>query len=142
MNKVIITGNTLTLEELAGVCRNYDYVELSSSAKDKILKSRKIVDDFVENEDVVYGITTGFGKFSDVIISKQESKLLQKNLIITHAVGAGKPLAAEIVRGIILLRINNLAKGYSGAKLETIQTMIEMLNKRLHPVVQIGRAHV
>ncbi len=135
MNKVIITGNTLTLEELAGVCRNYDYVELSSSAKDKILKSRKIVDDFVENEDVVYGITTGFGKFSDVIISKQESKLLQKNLIITHAVGAGKPLAAEIVRGIILLRINNLAKGYSGAKLETIQTMIEMLNKRLHPVV-------
>lgn len=135
MNKVIITGNTLTLEELVGVCRNFDEVELSLSAKDKILKSRKIVDDFVDNEDVVYGITTGFGKFSDVSISKEESKLLQKNLIITHAVGAGKPFATEIVRGVILLRINNLAKGYSGAKLETIQTMIDMLNKRVHPIV-------
>ena len=135
MEKVIITGNTLTLEEVASVCRNFKKVELSDLAVEKILESRKIVDDFVENEDVVYGITTGFGKFSDVTISKEESKLLQKNLIITHAVGAGKPFETEIVRGIILLRINNLAKGYSGAKLETIQTMIEMLNKRVHPVV-------
>ncbi|MDD4439962.1 MAG: histidine ammonia-lyase, partial [Tissierellia bacterium] len=63
------------------------------------------------------------------------SKTLQKNLIITHAVGAGKPFDMEIVRGIILLRINNLAKGYSGVRLETIQTMIEMLNKRVHPIV-------
>lgn len=135
MNKVIITGNTLTLEEVVGVCRRYDQVELSELAKEKVLKSRKIVDDFVDNEDVVYGITTGFGKFSDVIISKEESKLLQKNLIITHAVGAGKPFETEIVRGIILLRINNLAKGYSGAKLETIETMINMLNKKVHPIV-------
>lgn len=135
MEKVVITGNTLTLEEIAAVCRNFCNVELSQSAADKILKSRKIVDDFVENGDVVYGITTGFGKFSDVSISKDESKLLQKNLIVTHAVGAGKPFDTEIVRGIILLRINNLAKGYSGARLETIQTMIEMLNKKVHPVV-------
>lgn len=135
MSKVIITGNTLTLEEVAGVCRRYDIVEISESAKDKILKSRKIVDDFVNNGDVVYGITTGFGKFSDTTISKDESKLLQRNLIVTHAVGAGKPFDTEIVRGIILLRINNLAKGYSGAKLETIQTMVDMLNKRVHPIV-------
>jgi histidine ammonia-lyase len=135
MEKVIITGNTLTLEEIVQVCRNYCSVELSQSAVDRILASRKIVDDFVENGDVVYGITTGFGKFSDVSISKDESRLLQKNLIITHAVGAGKPFDTEIVRGIILLRINNLAKGYSGAKLETILTMIEMLNKKVHPVV-------
>lgn len=135
LNKVIITGNTLTLEDLVKVCRKFAHVELSDSAKEKILISRKIVDDLVENEDVVYGITTGFGKFSDISISKDESRLLQKNLIITHAVGAGKPFATEIVRGIILLRINNLAKGYSGAKLETIQTMIEMLNKRVHPII-------
>nr|WP_300089850.1 histidine ammonia-lyase [Sedimentibacter sp.] len=135
MEKVIITGNTLTLEEIAEVCRNYCSVELSKSAVDRILASRKIVDDFVDNGDVVYGITTGFGKFSDVSISKDESRLLQKNLIITHAVGAGKPFDTEIVRGIILLRINNLAKGYSGARLETILTMIEMLNKKVHPVV-------
>lgn len=135
MEKVVITGNTLTLEEIAAVCRNFCKVELSQSAADKIRMSRKIVDDFVENGDVVYGITTGFGKFSDVSISKDESKLLQKNLIVTHAVGAGKPFDTEIVRGIILLRINNLAKGYSGARLETIQTMIEMLNRKVHPIV-------
>lgn len=135
MSKVIITGNSLNLEEIVSVCRNYCEVELSQSAVDKIIASRKIVDEFVENEDVVYGITTGFGKFSDVSISKEESKLLQKNLIITHAVGAGKPFDTEVVRGIILLRINNLAKGYSGARLETIQTMIDMLNKRVHPIV-------
>lgn len=135
MGKVIITGNSLTLEEIVSVCRNYYEVELSQSAVDKIIESRKIVDGFVENEDVIYGITTGFGKFSDVSISKEESRLLQKNLIITHAVGAGKPFETEVVRGIILLRINNLAKGYSGAKLETIQTMIDMLNKRVHPIV-------
>ncbi len=135
MDKVIITGNSLTLEDVIAVCRNYKQVELSDFAAEKILQSRKVVDDFVENEDVVYGITTGFGKFSDVSISKEESKTLQKNLIITHAVGAGKPLNKEVVRGIILLRINNLAKGYSGAKLETIHTMIEMLNKRVHPIV-------
>jgi histidine ammonia-lyase len=135
MNKVIITGNTLTLEDVVSVCRNYYEVELSESAVDKIKESRRIVDDFVENEDVIYGITTGFGKFSDVSISKEESKLLQKNLIVTHAVGAGKPFDTEIVRAIILLRINNLAKGYSGARLETILTMIEMLNKKVHPIV-------
>ncbi|MDF2949984.1 MAG: hutH [Sedimentibacter sp.] len=135
MKKVIITGNTLTLEEIVSVCRNYNEVEISKTAVEKIIESRKIVDEFVDNEDVVYGITTGFGKFSDVSISKEESKLLQKNLIITHAVGAGKPFDTEIVRGIILLRINNLAKGYSGAKLETILTMIEMLNRKVHPVV-------
>lgn len=135
MNKVIITGNSLTLDEVVLVCRNYYEVELSQSAVEKIKASRKIVDDFVENEEVIYGITTGFGKFSDVSISKEESKLLQKNLIITHAVGAGKPFETEIVRGIILLRINNLAKGYSGARFETIQTMINMLNKRVHPIV-------
>lgn len=135
MSRIIITGNTLTLEEVVKVCREYALVELAEEAKLKVLESRKVVDDFVDNEKVVYGVTTGFGKFSDVTITKEESKLLQRNLIITHAVGAGKPFEIEIVRGIILLRINNLAKGYSGAKLETIQTMIAMLNKRVHPVI-------
>ncbi|HAS91379.1 MAG TPA: histidine ammonia-lyase, partial [Clostridiales bacterium] len=135
MDKVIITGNDLTLDEVVAVCRNYKKVELSDFAVERVLKSRKVVDDFVENEDVVYGITTGFGKFSDVTISKEESKTLQKNLIISHSVGAGKPFDSEVVRGIILLRINNLAKGYSGARLETIQTMIEMLNRKVHPII-------
>jgi len=135
LNKIIIDGKNLTLQDVVQVCRFYKEVELSEEAKENILNSRKVVDEFVENEKVVYGITTGFGKFSDVTISKEDSKLLQKNLIVSHAVGAGDPFPTEIVRGIMLLRINSLAKGYSGIRLETIQTLIDMLNKRVHPVI-------
>lgn len=135
MSKVIITGNSLTLEDLVAVCREFKEVELSEEAKKNIIKSRQTVDEFVENEEVVYGITTGFGKFSDVTISKEETKLLQENLIVSHAVGAGEPFDTEIVRGIMLLRINSLAKGYSGVRIETIQTLIDMLNKRVHPII-------
>lgn len=135
MSKVIITGNSLTLEDLVAVCREFKEVELSEEAKKNIIKSRQTVDEFVENEEVVYGITTGFGKFSDVTISKEETKLLQENLIVSHAVGAGEPFDTEIVRGIMLLRINSLAKGYSGVRIETIQTLVDMLNKRVHPII-------
>lgn len=135
MEKIIITGSGLTLEKMVAVCREGAKVELSEDAKVKILASRKIVDDFVNNDDVIYGITTGFGKFSNVSISKDEAKLLQKNLIITHAVGAGNPFPIDVSRGILLLRINNLSKGYSGAELNTIETMINMLNKGVTPVI-------
>lgn len=135
MSKVIITGQDLTVEQIVAVCREYVEVELSEESKKSILESRKIVDDLIAEEQVVYGITTGFGKFSDVVISQDQCKELQKNLIITHAVGAGDPFATDIARGIMLLRINNLAKGYSGIRLETLETMIEMLNKRVTPII-------
>ena len=135
MNKVILTGNTLTLDELVAVCRHNSVVELSKEATLRVINSRKIIDDFVEKEAVVYGVTTGFGKFSEVAISKQDCVLLQKNLIMTHAVGAGNGFDREIVRGIMLLRLNNLAKGFSGARLETVETLLNMLNKQVHPVV-------
>lgn len=135
MSTVVIKGHGLTLEDMAQVCRHHAKVEIAPEAVQRVLASRKIVDDFVDNEAVVYGITTGFGKFSNVSISKSDSKLLQKNLIITHAVGAGDPFSEEIARGILLLRINNLSKGYSGVQLATIQTMIDMLNKGVTPVI-------
>ena len=135
MNQVIITGSTLTLEELVAVCRHGAQVVLDKEAVERIAASRKIIDDFVDREAVVYGVTTGFGKFSDVAISKADCVQLQKNLIMTHAVGAGEPFSAEVVRGIILLRLNNLAKGYSGARPQTVDTLVAMLNKGLHPVV-------
>lgn len=135
MKKVIITGADLTLEDIVKVCRESAWVELSEIAKQNILLSRSVVDEIVDNDKVVYGITTGFGKFSNVSITKEECKTLQKNLIITHAVGAGEPFNKEITRGIILLRVNNVSKGYSGTRLETVQTMIDMLNKQLHPII-------
>ncbi|MEG0812970.1 MAG: histidine ammonia-lyase [Clostridium sp.] len=135
MNKVVITGKDLTIEQIVAVCRENVPLELSEASKKDILASRKIVDDLIAEEQVVYGITTGFGKFSDVVITKDQCKELQKNLIITHAVGAGDPFSKDVARGIMLLRINNLSKGFSGICLETLQTMIDMLNKGVTPVI-------
>jgi histidine ammonia-lyase len=135
MKSVIITGNDLTLEEVIRVSRNGAIVELDQEAISKVLASRKVVDTLVSEGKVVYGITTGFGKFCDTIISANESKKLQRNLIISHAVGAGEPFEKDISRAIMLLRINNLAKGYSGIRLETIETMIQMLNRGVTPII-------
>lgn len=135
MNKVVIDGNSLTLEELVKVSRENAKVQLAETARQKVIKSRKVVDDFVSQEKTVYGITTGFGKFSDVIISGEETKKLQKNLIMTHAVGVGNPLEEEIVRAVMLLRANALSKGFSGIRLSTLETLINMLNEGVHPVI-------
>lgn len=135
MSKVVITGQDLTVDQIVDVCRNHAEVVLSEESTKAVLASRKVVDDLVSEKAVVYGITTGFGKFSDVVISTDECKKLQKNLIITHAVGAGDPFTEDIARGIMLLRINNLSKGFSGIRLETLQTMIDMLNKGVTPFI-------
>ncbi len=135
MKKIVITGQDLTLEQVVEVCREFAEVELGKEQIDAIIASRNVVDKLVEEEKIVYGITTGFGKFCDQVISKSESKTLQRNLIISHAVGAGNNFDIDVVRGIMLLRINNLAKGFSGARLETIETLIKMLNKGVTPLI-------
>jgi histidine ammonia-lyase len=132
---VNIDGNNLTLEDVIKVAR-YNYkVELTIEAKVRVLASRKVVEDIVANNKVVYGITTGFGKFSDITITQEDCKTLQRNLIISHACGFGELFSKEIVRTIMLLRANALSKGYSGIKLETLQTLIEILNKGVHPCI-------
>jgi len=135
MNKVVIDGNSLNIEDFINVVRKGYAVEMSKEAIEKVQKSRDVVDKYVDEERVVYGITTGFGKFSDVVISKDETKDLQRNLIISHSCGVGEPLDEEVVRGIMLLRANALSKGFSGIRLSTLNTLIEMLNKGVHPVI-------
>ncbi|SHK22214.1 histidine ammonia-lyase [Paramaledivibacter caminithermalis] len=135
MNKIFIDGENLTIENIVEVARNNVEVALTDEAIEKVKKSRAVVDEFVENEKVVYGITTGFGKFSDVVITKDEAKELQRNLIISHSCGVGKHFQEEIVRAIMLLRANALAKGFSGIRLNTLETLIEMLNKKVHPAI-------
>ncbi len=135
MKKVIIDGNSLTLEEFIEVCRNYADLEISENAVKKINNSREVVKRFVDEGKIIYGITTGFGKFSEILILGDEAKKMQKNLIVSHAVGCGDPFDTEIVRGIILLRINNLCKGYSGIRYSTIKTMVDMLKEGVHPII-------
>ena len=135
MKEIRIDGNSLVIEEVVRVSRKNISVALTEESAEKIHRARKIVDDFVDEEKVIYGITTGFGKFSDVMISKEEAKQLQKNLIMSHACGVGEPFSEEIVRAVMLLRANALAKGFSGVRLETIQTLLDMLNKGVHPII-------
>ncbi len=135
MSKIIIDGRDLTIEDVVNVSRNYYKVEISEEVLKKVKLSRRLVDRFVDEQKVVYGVTTGFGKFSDVVISKEETHNLQRNLIISHSCGVGRPFDEDIVRAIMLLRINNLSKGYSGVRIETLETLVNMLNNNVHPII-------
>ena len=135
MTVVQINGNELSLEQIVKVARQGYKVELTKEAEERVIKSRNIVDEIVDNNGVIYGITTGFGKFSDVTISGEDCKKLQKNLIISHACGTGKSFSSEIVKTIMLLRANALAKGYSGIRLSTLKMLIEMINKGVNPAI-------
>ena len=135
MDKIVLNGSDLTLDQLVAVTRGGATVELSDDAKERIKASRRIVDKFVEEERVVYGVTTGFGKFAEVIIPEDETKELQKNLIMSHSCGVGNPLPEDVARGIMVLRANNLAKGFSGIRLETTETILKMLNAGITPII-------
>lgn len=133
--KLVIGERKLTLEDLVNVTRKGYQVEISESAYEKIAKARKLVDTYVEEKRVSYGITTGFGKFCDTVVSKEETGELQRNLIMSHACGVGNPLPIDVVRGIMLLRVVNLTKGYSGARKVTVDTLVEMINKGVTPFI-------
>lgn len=135
MSRVVIDGSSLTIEQVALVARQGYEVALSPTAKEAISRSRAIVDRFVDEKRKVYGITTGFGKFSDVAISKEETEDLQRNLIISHACGVGPHFSKDIARAIVLLRANALSKGFSGVRPSTVETLLEMLNKDVVPCI-------
>ena len=133
--KLVVGDRKLRLEDLINVTRNGYQVEISEAAYEKIARARKLVDTYVEEKRVSYGITTGFGKFCDTVISKEETGKLQRNLIMSHSCGVGNPLPIDVVRGIMLLRVVNLTKGYSGARKVTVDTLVEMLNKGVTPFI-------
>lgn len=133
--KVILGDSRLTIEDVVNVSRNMFKVELSENALKKIQKARDLVEKYVKEERVSYGITTGFGKFSDVVISNDETELLQKNLIMSHACGVGNPLPIETVRAMMLLRVNNFTRGHSGVRIKTAQKLVDMINAGVTPFV-------
>jgi len=135
-----IDGNSLTLNEVAGIAyqperRTEAPVVLSSASEHAVRQSRNIVERWIERGETIYGVTTGFGEFANVRISQEDLAHLQENLIMSHSVGTGAWLPREVVRVMMLLRINALAKGYSGIRLETLQTLLAMLNADLTPAI-------
>jgi len=136
METIYIDGENLTIEEVVKVSRAMYAVALTEETKRKITQSRKRVEDFLEKGNAIYGINTGFGKFSDVSIPPDKIEELQYNLIVADAVGVGEPFKQDVVRAVMLLRINALAKGFSGIRLEVVDTLVAMLNRHLHPVIR------
>lgn len=137
MERIIyIDGNSLTIEDVVQVARHGAKVAISEEAKVKMQKSRDFIDKCIEEGQVIYGVNTGYGKFSDVAISADQLEELQRNLIYADAVGIGRHFDTEIVRVMMLLRANAVAKGFSGVFIETAQTLVDMLNKNVHPLVR------
>ncbi len=135
MSEIQIDGETLTIRDIIEVARANAKVVIAESAGQKVRRSRQVLENLIKEGNVIYGVNTGFGELSNVKISPVEIEELQTNLIRSHSVGVGKPLSKETVRAVMLLRINTLAKGYSGIRLQTLETLVEMLNKGVVPVI-------
>ena len=132
---VTIDGSSLTLEEVVQVARGCVKVELDGEARKKMIQSRELIESILAEKKVVYGVNTGFGKLSNVSVSEDEIDLLQYNLVVSCVSGVGEPLPEEVVRTMLLLRANSLASGFSGVRPLLVETMLEMLNKKVHPLV-------
>ena len=132
MNPLTISGDQLQVDDVVAVA-NGRSARLDPAALPKIQRSRQAVEDLVARGEVVYGITTGFGRFKDKIISPSEVQQLQVNLVRSHAVGVGPELPERVVRAMLLVRANTLALGYSGVRPEVINLLLDMLNAGVHP---------
>ena len=130
-----LNGKALALEQIAAVAIGDEHVAISPSARPGIAASRKVIEQIVARDAVVYGVNTGFGKLSDVRVPQDELRQLQLNLVRSHACGIGQPLSEPEVRAMMLLRANVLTLGFSGIRWNVIELLCEMLNRRVHPVV-------
>lgn len=132
---VELNGDTLLIEQVIRIAKSQSLISISEVAREKVRQSRKMVEQMVSGKQVVYGITTGFGKFSDVMITGEDVTQLQENLIMSHACGMGEPYPVEVVRTMMALRINALVKGYSGIREETLLHLVELVNRGVHPII-------
>ncbi len=135
MDVLILNGDNLTIENVMEVARKLRPVQLAAEAREKIEKSSRLVQEIARSGQAVYGISTGFGELSTVYIDQDQNEALQRNLILSHACALGQPLAADIVRAIMLLRLNTLAKGFSGVQPEVTNLLQELLNKKVTPYI-------
>lgn len=132
---IVIDGNSLKLQDVINVSKNYEQVKLDPKAEKKIKSSRDFVDKAVKENKIIYGVTTGFGELANKSITPDKVEKLQENILRSHATGVGNPFDEDVARGIILLRAHALAKGYSGVRIELINKLLELLNKKIYPYI-------
>jgi len=135
MKEILLGIDGMSLEDLVAIAREGYTVRLTKESKDRIINARKMIEKWVKEERVIYGVTTGFGALSDVTISKEDTQCLQENILMSHAAGVGDILDEETVRAVMALRIKDLARGHSGICLETVSRIIDLLNRGVCPVV-------
>jgi len=131
----IITGANLTIEDVVNVARHRQKVELHPDALQRIIKCRAMLERKIIAKEIMYGVNTGIGEFSEMVLNDDQVKEFQKYLVYNHAAGIGDPMPEEYVRGAMLGRINVHAHGNSGIRPEITQTLVEMLNKGVTPWV-------
>lgn len=132
---ITINGSGLTVEKIVRIARNNEKVELSKDALGRIKTCRAMLEEKIQAKEIMYGINTGIGEFSEVVLTDEQVKDFQRYLIYNHSAGIGDPMPIEYVRGAIAGRINVHAHGNSGCRPEITQTLVEMLNKEVTPVV-------
>jgi histidine ammonia-lyase len=132
---ISLNGESLTIEQVVAVAEGAPAVELSPDAIGKVRRAQQAVADLIARGEIAYGITTGFGAFKDRIIAPDQVEQLQRNIVMSHAVGVGEPFDRGTVRAAMLIRANTLAKGHSGVRQETLDLLLAMLNRGVHPVV-------
>jgi histidine ammonia-lyase len=135
LHEILIDGESLTIEDVVAVARDGAKVTIPETTENKVKECRRVLEEWVTDKRVIYGVTTGFGSRSREYLPSKYAKELQLNLIRSHCADVGKPLDRDVVRGMMVLRANSLAKGYSAIKISTLQTLVEMLNRRVHPIV-------
>ncbi len=133
--KILLGTGNLSVEFIFHSLKNNASFAISNETKTRVNKARKVVEDWIANGETIYGVTTGFGEFSNVKIDSKSLEQLQENLIMSHAAGMGDEIPPHIVKLMMILRANTLALGHSGIKLETLQLLIELINKNIIPVV-------
>jgi histidine ammonia-lyase len=135
MKTLVLDGQPLTLEEIETVAREGCRVTVGAEALARITASRELIEGILAEGQTVYGVNTGFGKLADVRIPADKLAQLQTNLVRSHAGGMGQPLSEAESRGMLLLRANVLAKGFSGCRPVLVELLVAMLNAGVHPVI-------
>ena len=130
-----LDGKSLSIEQVIQIAYSNNHVVLSSEATLKVERAAKAVQDLLSRGEIVYGVTTGFGAFKDRIISPDQVETLQRNIIISHAVGTGNIFDIPTTRAIMLIRANTLAHGHSGIRLSTLNFLLEMINRGIYPCI-------
>jgi histidine ammonia-lyase len=135
MKAITLGVDGMSLEDLVAIARQGAVVRLAAESEARILRSRGLVERWLQEGRIVYGVTTGFGALSDVIVPPQEARRLQMNVLMSHAAGVGSLLEEDAVRAVMALRVKDLALGHSGIRTEPVRMLVEMLNRGIVPVI-------